>query len=75
MVKIPVMGEVDEMPEQEMTAEAPAATAGAVSDGAIWNPDAATSNLHLGIDVGSFRSGSVLSLCRRSSRASAPWRP
>ena len=49
MVKIPVMGEVDEMPEQEMAVEAP----GAVSDGAIWNPDAATSNLHLGIDVGS----------------------
>ena len=53
MVKIPVMGEVDEMPEQEMAAEAPGATADAVSDGAIWNPDAATSNLHLGIDVGS----------------------
>ncbi len=53
MVKIPVMGEVDEMPEQEMAAEAPGATAGAVSDGAIWNPDAATSNLHLGIDAGS----------------------
>ena len=53
MVKIPVMGEVDEMPEQEMAAEAPDATAGAVSDGAIWNPDAATNNLHLGIDVGS----------------------
>ena len=35
MVKIPVMGEVDEMPEQEMAAEAPATTAGAVSDGAI----------------------------------------
>ncbi len=27
MVKIPVMGEVDEMPEQEMAAEAPGATA------------------------------------------------
>ena len=53
MVKIPVMGEVDEMPEQEMTSEAPGATAGAVSDGALWNPDAATSTLHLGIDVGS----------------------
>ena len=53
MVKIPVMGEMDEMPEQEIAAEAPGATAGAVSDGAIWNPDAATSNLHLGIDVGS----------------------
>ena len=46
MVKIPVMGEVDEMPEQEMAAEAPGATAGAVSNGAIWNPNAATSNLH-----------------------------
>ena len=28
MVKIPVMGEVDEMPEQEMAAEAPAAQSG-----------------------------------------------
>ncbi len=49
MVKIPVTGEADkttdQTPQAERAAEAP--------EGAIWNPENAAGNLHLGIDVGS----------------------
>ena len=61
MVKIPVMGEQDmraedmqnEAAAQAAAPEAPAAPEATAVEGAIWNPEAATGALHLGIDVGS----------------------
>ena len=45
--------EASAQPEAPATPAAPAAPEAAAVEGAIWNPEAATGALHLGIDVGS----------------------
>ena len=61
MVKIPVNDDVQSMDQQDAAQEATSSQEGAASpagdvlvpEGALYNPEAAHGQLHLGIDVGS----------------------